>query len=103
MFGTSIHDQTVPAACGLCIFGQPSDFGCYWSIEWEGSYYAVNGHTPSDEEHPPHGPEGMCTVSRQARVSGTIRKGRFLADSFELLPYDPAAPTPSAPKHEHEH
>ncbi|MFT5455951.1 MAG: hypothetical protein ACI9K2_002435 [Myxococcota bacterium] len=103
VFGTPITDQTVPAACGLCIYGQPSQFGCYWAIEWDGAYYPVNGQTPSDEEHEAHGAEGMCTVSRQARVSGTLRKGKFLADSFELLPFDPTAPRPDAPAHEHEH
>lgn len=104
VFGESLEDETVTAACGMCIFGQRTDAGCYWAIEWDGAYYPVNGHTPTEEEHASHGSEGMCTVARQAKVSGTLRKGRFLADRFELLPFDPTVPQPARDGvHDHEH
>jgi hypothetical protein len=103
VLGTLIEDQTVTAACGMCVFGEPPLGGCYWAIEWEGAYYPVNGPTPSDEEHDAHGAEGMCSVARQARVSGRIRKGRLVADAFELLPFDPSMPQPDRTAHAHAH
>ena len=103
VLGTRVDDEVVPAACGMCIYGLTTEHGCYWAIEYEGAYYAVNGHTPSNDEHDAHGPEGMCTTQRQARVSGTLRKGQLFADSFELLPFDPSAPQPDVAPHTHEH
>lgn len=103
ILGTPVETQKVTAACGLCIFAKPSTHGCYWSIEWEGEHYPVHGPTPSNEEHDAHGPEGMCTMPRQAMVSGHIRKGKFYADAFDLLPVDPNAPKLDIPVHDHEH
>jgi hypothetical protein len=101
VFGTPLENETVTAACGLCIFGQQSPWGCFWAIEYEGAYYPVNGLTPPD--HDSHGPEGMCTTPRQAVVTGRIRKGKLMADHFTLLPLDPSVPRPAAPAHTHEH
>jgi hypothetical protein len=102
-FGTALDDQKVTAACGLCIFGVPSNHGCYWSVEWDGEFYPVHGPAPGMDEHDAHGPEGMCTMPRQAVVSGRLRKGKLYADAFELLPVDPNAPKLDIPVHEHVH
>ena len=99
--GVPIEEQTVTAACGMCIFKQMDVPRCYWAIEWEGEYYPVNGPTP--EEHDSHGPEGMCTMPRQAVVSGKLRSGQLFADSFELLPADPTKRPADVPVHDHAH
>lgn len=101
IFGVTVPEQVVPAACGLCIFGQPSPAGCYWAVQLDGVTYPVNARTP--EDHDAHGPEGMCTLPREARVAGKLRNGQLFADHFELLPLDPNAPKPSAPPHAHRH
>jgi hypothetical protein len=99
--GTTLEQETVRAACGMCIFGQSSNHGCYWAIEWDGEYYPVNGETPIDHES--HGPEGMCIIPRQAVVTGLIRGGQLLADDFELLPVNPND-LPAQPRiHQHQH
>lgn len=103
VFGTPLEQEEVPAACGMCQFGENAAYGCHWSIAWEGEHYPVNGPTPSDAEHDAHGEEGMCSVERRARVSGVIRGDRFLADSFELLPFDPSLPQRAAGGHDHVH
>jgi len=96
--GVPLTDQTVPAACGMCVFKQMDVPACYWAVEWKGEYYPVNGLTPAD--HDAHGPQGMCRMQREAVVTGKLRSGQLFADSFELLPADPnAVPV----LHEHEH
>jgi hypothetical protein len=59
--------------------------GCFWAIEIGERHYPVS---PKDlvVGHENHGPEGMCNMSRQARVDGEVKGGRFLASRFELLP-----------------
>jgi hypothetical protein len=99
--GVEVPEQTLTAACGMCIFKQPPVAGCYWAIEYEGSYYAVNGPVPKD--HDSHGPEGMCTMPRRAVVAGTIRGEQIFATKFELLPADPSLTPAVAPAHDHAH
>jgi hypothetical protein len=99
--GTPVPEQTLTAACGMCIFKQPPVAGCYWAIEYEGAYYAVNGPVPKD--HDSHGPEGMCTMPRQAVVAGTIRGEQIFATKFELLPADPGQKPAETPAHDHAH
>lgn len=99
--GTAIVDREVPAACGSCVFHMPDTAGCFWAVEIDGAYHAVGGQVPPVDMVAAHAPDGMCAVERTARVSGSIRPdGRFLATSFELLPYD--GPTSgAAPTHTH--
>lgn len=99
IFGVEVTDQTLTAACGMCVFGQPSPAGCYWAVEYEGAYFAVNGPVPKD--HEAHGPEGMCTRPRKAVVSGRIRGEQIFATQFDLLPPEPLAEPFVAPAHTH--
>ncbi|HMV69456.1 MAG TPA: DUF6370 family protein, partial [Myxococcota bacterium] len=101
IFGVDVPEQTVTAACGLCVFHDPDAKGCYWAVELDGAYYAVNGDTPAD--HEPHAPGGMCTMPRKAVVAGELRGKQLFASKFELLPVDPASlPAADAlPAHQH--
>ncbi len=101
IFGVDVPEQTLTAACGMCVFGQPSPAGCYWAIEYEGSYYAVNGPLPKD--HEAHGQDGMCTRPRKAVVAGTIRGEQIFASRFDLLPPEPLAEPFVPPKPAHVH
>jgi len=99
--GEKIEDRTVEAACGLCQFEMEGRSECYWAIRIDGKEVMTRGDAlPSDAEHDAHGPEGMCTVARQARVTGTLYETYFLATEFELLP---VAPGVVATPHEHTH
>ena len=94
--GPSLTDQVAPVACGMCIFKMPEAKGCVWAIEIEGEHYLVqSGQLPKD--HMQHAPDGMCNMTRQARVTGQVEGERFVASQFELLPAQadsvPAAPT----------
>lgn len=88
--GVEVRDRVVPAACGSCVFGiEGGPGGCYWAVEIDGAFHPVGGVHPPDDMLEAHGPEGMCSVERRARVDGNVRPdGRFVATRFELLPYD---------------
>lgn len=98
---TELEGQVVEAGCGLCQFQLEGRSECYWAIRIGGKEVMVRGDAlPSDEEHDSHGPEGMCSMTRTAIVSGTLYETYFAATSFELQPVAPGAvPTP----HQHEH
>jgi hypothetical protein len=83
---TVLQDQVVEAACGECQF-QMEGNSCDLAIRVNGKSYFVDG-AKLDEQGDPHGADGMCTVKRQAKVSGRIENGRFAATSFDLLPID---------------
>ena len=99
--GTPVPEQVVTAACGMCVFKQTDVAGCYWAVEIDGDYYPVNGPVPAD--HDSHGPGGMCTMPRRARVAGKLRSGQLFADVFDLLPLDDGEVPVDAPAHEHAH
>lgn len=88
-----VDGEVVPVACGTCIYKIPEGQGCYWAIELDGQHYPMAGTFP--EGHDSHGPEGMCNMERQAKVSGELRGTNFVASSFELLP---AKDVPTDPK-----
>jgi hypothetical protein len=91
--GTPIENQTVTAACGMCLFSMREAKGCMWAVEIEGTPYLVQGALPRDHEN--HSPDGMCNVKRQVVVDGHLREDRFVATRFDLLPAEsvPEKPT----------
>ena len=74
----------VEAACGECKFGLKGD-DCDLAIRVNGHSYFVEGVNP-DSLGNAHATNGICETIRQARVTGAVKDGRFLATSFELLP-----------------
>ncbi len=96
-----VEDRVVEAACGLCQFEMEGRSDCYWAIRIEGKEFMVRGDVlPTDDEHDAHDDEGMCAVTRNAVVSGTLYESYFLATKFELQPV-PEGTTPTP--HEHSH
>lgn len=82
---TRIDQPTVvPAACGECLFGMKGK-GCDLAVKIAGRAYYVDG-VKMDDLGDAHAADGMCNAVRQARVTGEIRGGRFVASKFELLP-----------------
>ena len=93
-----VEEQVVPAACGTCVFQEPTAAGCYWAVRIDGEIYPVVGDvTPGHEAHQPG---GMCTMEREARVAGRIEHDRLYPTTFELLPAD-EIPEGPPPAHEH--
>jgi len=76
----------VEAACGQCQLGLKGKKGCDLAIRHEGTGYFVDGFKITDLEKDNHAAGGMCTVVRQAKVTGQLANGRFAATTFELLP-----------------
>ena len=76
----------VEAACGQCQFGLPGK-GCDLAVRIDGEAYYVDG-TRIDDHGDAHSDIGFCNAVRQARVTGRVENGRFVATSFELLPSD---------------
>lgn len=93
-----LHDQELTVACGTCIAKMEDAKGCFWAAEVDGAWIPVVG-APDDPE--PHGPEGMCTVARKARVDGEVKHGAVMVTRFDLQPVEPGAV--SAPGHQHAH
>jgi hypothetical protein len=78
-----IKNQEVEASCGQCQFGL-QDRGCDLAIRYQGkSYYAIG--TTIDDHGDAHAKDGFCNAIRKAKVSGTIKNGKFLVKSFALL------------------
>lgn len=98
-----VQGQTLTVGCGTCMFKQVGGRGCYWAAQVDGQTYPMQGDAlPSEQELPSHGPEGMCTMERQAVVEGVVQGGILAVTRFELLPPDPTAPTADPHDHDHE-
>ena len=74
----------VEAACGECLFGLKGK-DCDLAVRIYGRSYFVDG-AHLDGHGDAHAADGMCQVIRRARVTGEVKRGRFVATSFELLP-----------------
>ena len=74
----------VEATCGECKFGLKGD-DCDLAIRVDGHSYFVDG-VSADSLGDAHAKDGICETIRQARVTGEVRDGRFVATSFVLLP-----------------
>jgi len=75
-------DGLVLASCGMCNFGMKNK-NCSLAIQIGEQSYYVKGTTIEDHGDS-HAKEGFCNAVRVAKVSGKIRKGIFISESFEL-------------------
>ena len=75
----------VETACGQCQFGMKSKKGCDLAIKIEDKPFFVDG-TSIDDHGDAHAKDGFCNAIRKAKVTGKIKRGRFIATSFQLLP-----------------
>lgn len=97
--GTPLVDTTLPVACGMCVFKVKPPKGCYWAAAIDGGYLPVTGPgMPLD--HDDHGPGGMCTMQREAVITGTQYSDKIIADTFTLVPV--SDPKPGV-LHDHKH
>jgi hypothetical protein len=81
----TINEPTVvEAACGECLLGLKGK-DCDLAVRINGRSYFVDG-AHIDGHGDAHAADGMCQVIRRARVTGEVKRGRFVATSFELLP-----------------
>ena len=71
-------------SCGKCNFEMTGD-ECDLAIEVDGKFYYVEG-TNIHDHGDPDADGGMCTRKREAQVTGQIKHGVFVAESFKLLP-----------------
>ncbi|MBX3734536.1 MAG: hypothetical protein KF791_18320 [Verrucomicrobiae bacterium] len=59
--------------------------GCDLAIRFDGHEYYVDG-VNENSLGDAHAADGICSMIRQARVTGEVQKGRFVATTFEPLP-----------------
>jgi len=76
--------RIVEAACGQCQFKMVGN-SCDLAVRMDGQCYFVDG-VHIDQLGDAHAVDGFCNAIRQARVTGQLKKGRFVASSFALLP-----------------
>lgn len=78
----------VDAGCGQCLLGLKGEKkGCDLAVRIDGKSYFVDGFK-MDDLGDAHAKDGMCNAVRQAKVTGEIANGRFVASSFNLLPVE---------------
>lgn len=76
--------QTVEASCGQCQFKMKAS-GCDLAVRIKGNSYFVDG-VKIDELGDAHADDGFCNAIRKAEVQGVVKKGKFQATYFKLLP-----------------
>jgi len=98
--GTHLSGQTVKVGCAMCIFKMAGVRACLWAVQIDNQYYLAEGNLP--KHHDAHGPEGMCTLEREAVVDGDLIHGKFIATRFDLKPVvvEPGAKR-APPVHQH--
>jgi len=79
-----IVNQVVETSCGECQF-EMEGTSCDLAVRIDGVAYFVDGFG-IDDLGDAHAADGLCNAIRQARVTGRIENGRFIATAFELLP-----------------
>lgn len=67
----TITNQTVGAACGVCIYKMPGITGCPLAVAIDGKHYLVEGATWPNHDY--------CERHCEALVSGRIEGGTFIA------------------------
>jgi hypothetical protein len=78
----------VDAGCGQCLLGLKGEKkGCDLAVRIDGKSYFVDGFKMSDFGDA-HADDGMCNATHQAKVTGEIVNGRFVASSLKLLPVE---------------
>ncbi|MFT7518758.1 MAG: hypothetical protein ACI9MC_000890 [Kiritimatiellia bacterium] len=96
--GTPVPEQEIEVACGMCVYHMPQVSSCLWAANIDGKQYMVQS-TQLPKDHENHAPDGMCNMTRRARVAGTLRGDRFVAAKFQLLPAELSA-VPESPTFE---
>ncbi len=76
-------DRTVELACGECQFKMPGN-GCDLAIRFDGKAYFVDGSS-IDDHGDAHAEDGLCNAILKAKVTGTVRDGRFESRKIELV------------------
>ncbi len=77
------ESQVVEAACGQCLFDLEGD-SCDLAVRIDGKAYFVDGTTINDHGDA-HAKDGFCNVVREAKVTGKVTDGRFVAEAFALV------------------
>lgn len=82
---SSVKNQIVEASCGQCQFKMKEKKGCDLAVRFNGKSYFVEG-TRIDDHGDAHSKKGFCNAIRKVEVAGEIKKGKFVASSFRVLP-----------------
>ena len=85
LFGqTKVENKVVLIGCGMCQFKIKSEKKCAAFVKIDGDFYQLEGVNKSIFGDP-DAAGGYCTVTKKARVSGEIKKGKFFATSFSFI------------------
>lgn len=85
--GAQTFSGIAEVGCGQCQF-QMKKTGCDLAVRINGKAYFVDG-SGIDDHGDAHGPDGMCSRIRKAKVTGRVAGDRFQVESLQLLPMSP--------------
>ena len=88
----SFEGERLTVGCAKCIFEMENAVNCPWAAEIDGEHHLIEGALPKG--HNSHAADGMCSIRREAIVSGELRNGTLVVSSMEL---QPARDIPSHP------
>ena len=71
--------QTVPVACGSCIYGMEGVEGCETAVKIDGKSYLVTGENIDAHN------VGLCSSEKKALVTGQVEGDKFVATSIKLV------------------
>ena len=84
VFAQKVTNKMVESGCGMCQYQVKSNKDCSMSVKIDGKVYPVKGF--KDEHYgDAHAKEGYCNLKRPAKVSGTIKNGKFYATKFDFV------------------
>ena len=85
LFGqTKIENKVVETGCGMCQFKVKSAKGCAVFVKINDQFYPVEG-VSKIVVGTGHEDDGYCKMTKRARITGEIKKGKFYATSFNYI------------------
>ena len=75
----ALADEMIEVGCGSCMYDMEGVKGCVTAANIDGTPYLVSGVKLKAHA------VGLCDMKKQAKVSGRVEGGKFVASALELV------------------